>query len=211
MKKLKIFVTFIIFCTASGIFAQQVFEFPKNIEIVLTRKLQFSGKDILLVNGPLVGKDGLPVGGYIMGNRLKKKWVSPSTGGGNYEMENGIFGLGTDGKIHIVRYNDLATLPDMEWAIQNGPILVESGINQVASGTANKFARSGMGSKPDGTIIIIIQLEPLYMRDFAELFIANDCTNAIYLDGGPYCGYMTGNGQFGSLSDYAVKIVFRDY
>ncbi len=128
----------------------------------------FSSRISLVINGPLVKHDGLPVGGYILEERQIKFWIEPLVGGGNFELDNGIFGRGIDGEIYMVHYESRQNLPEMEWAFQNGPILVESGNNLHFNSNMNsKYTRSGIGYKLDGTIVIIVTLTPMNLWDFA--------------------------------------------
>lgn len=159
------------------------------------------------INGPLVGGDGLPVGGYIDNGIVMKSWSVPEGGGGNFAVDNAIFGLGVNGTLYMVPYSERNNLPQMRWAFQNGPLLVKNGTN-VRGTSQSKYARSGLGVKTDGTLVAIVSIAPVTFYEFADMFVKENCTNAIYLDGGPYVGCSDKNGSYGTLVVEATKLQF---
>ena len=159
------------------------------------------------VNGPLVTNDGIPVGGYIDNGIPIKPWIDPMVGGGNFAVDNAIFGIGEDGNFYLLPYEEKEKLSPMRWAFQNGPILVKDGINKRGASTSS-YARSGIGFKNDRTLVVIVSITPVTLRQFAELFIAEGCSNAIYLDGGPYVGYADKHSWGGTLVSSATKLQF---
>ena len=159
------------------------------------------------VNGPLVGSDQKPVGGYIDQGIQKQNWSNPSQAGGNFAIDNAVFGLGYDGNLYMVPTPQAYQLPAMKWAFQNGPILVQNGKN-VRGTSQSKYVRSGIGYKSDGTLVVIVATEPVTFREFAESFVQQNCVNAIYLDGDQkYVGYADSSGSYGMVAD-ATKLQF---
>lgn len=159
------------------------------------------------VNGPLVQPDGSTVGGYVDNGITKKDWVPLSDSiGANFCVANGIFGLGMDGKLYMVPLESKTTLPAMKWAFQNGPILVQNKQNKRGT-SVQKFERSGIGYKEDGTIVVIVSFKPLTLREFAELFVEKQCVSAMYLDGGPYVGFCNKDVKYGLVAG-ATKLQF---
>ncbi len=188
----------------------QVFKYEtQNPNLGFGKNLYSSSNQMLdfVVNGPLVDEEGTPVGGYVDNQVTVKEWVNPENYDGNFSVQNGIFGLDVFGKLHLVNYSNKDNLPEMKWAFQNGPILVLDGVN--TRGTSeSKFPRSGIGFRKDGTLIVIVVLYPITFKDFANRFLVARCTNAIYLDGGPYVGCIDENGLSGSLVKKAIKLQF---
>jgi uncharacterized protein YigE (DUF2233 family) len=158
------------------------------------------------VNGPLVGDDGLPVGGYVDNGVQKKTWTKPAEGGGNFAISNGIFGLDTKGVIQMSSYEDRESLPEMKWAFQNGPILVQEGKNTRGT-SVSRHKRSGIGVTEDNKLIVLVSEDPLTFREFAELFVQASCVSAIYLDGGPYVGWSNNEIKSGMVEG-AIKLQF---
>ncbi len=207
MKKVLCCIAFIF--ALSSLSAQVMYHRTKNLNIGFGKASNTATNQYMdfCVNGPLVGADNLPVGGYIDNGTILKNWTNPEDGGGNFAVNNAIFGLGTDGKLYLTPCTEKHTLPQMRWALQNGPILVKDGIN--TRGTSqSKYARSGIGFKTDGTLVVIVSLTPVTFYEFADLFIKEHCSNAIYLDGGPYVGCSDKNAAYGTMVSEATKLQF---
>lgn len=197
------------FCMLGSLSAQVIYHRTHNPNVGFGKvtNTMTNPKMDFCVNGPLVGTDGIPVGGYINNTTVVKNWTDPADGGGNFAVDNTIFGLGVDGKFYMLSFNKKDELPKMQWAFQNGPILVRDGIN--TRGTSqSKYARSGIGFKKDGTLVAIISITPVTFYEFADLFIQENCSNAIYLDGGPYVGCSDKNASYGTMVVGATKLQF---
>lgn len=205
----KLILTFVCLSILSALSAQIVYHRTNHLNIGFGKASNASENSHMdfCVNGMLVERDGSPVGGYIDNGKIVQPYVAPESGGGNFAVDNGIFGLGADGKMYMVSYTDYKPLPAMKWAFQNGPILVKDGVN-IRGTSQTAYARSGIGFKSDGTLVVIISMTPITFYDFAELFVQEGCSNAIYLDGGPYVGYSNNTGTYGTLVDGATKLQF---
>lgn len=177
--------------------------FGKYADVANNKHMEFC------VNGPLVGTDGVPVGGFIDNDSVRKNWTDPVLGGGNFAVENHIFGQTKNGKLFMIPYSAKDSLSSMKWAIQNGPVLVKNGINARRSGASTtKYQRSGIGYTRQGEIVVIISILPVTFREFAEFFVQEDCVNAVFLDGGPtYVGYADKLKKYGFQQE-AMKIQF---
>lgn len=203
-----LFFTLCFALTCNILFAQIIFK-TKNPNIGFGKATNAPTNTYMdfVVNGPLVEIDGLPVGGYIDNGVIMKTWTSPEVAGGNFSVSNGIFGLGLDGKLYMVSINEKETLPQMKWAFQNGPILVQNGAN-VRGTSPSKFARSGIGFTKDGTLVVIVSLTPVTFYEFAQLFVNQNCLSAMYLDGGPYVGCSDKQSTYGTMVANATKLQF---
>lgn len=205
MKKLILSLTTLI--VVSSLSAQVVYHRTNNPNIGFGKVTKTNQYMDFVVNGPLVLTDGSPVGGYIDNTVMLKNWMNPVYGVGNFAVDNTIFGFGTDGKFYMVSFSLKDSLPMMKWAFQNGPVLVRDGIN--ARGTSqSKYARSGIGYKKDGTLVAIVSLTPMTFYEFANLFVEENCLNAVYLDGGPYVGCEDKTASYGSMVSGATKLQF---
>ena len=206
MKQLIFAICFVFVCNT--LFAQIIFKtqnpnigFGKATNSITNIYMDF------VVNGPLVEADGSPVGGYIDNGVTMKAWTSPEIGGGNFAIDNGVFGLGIDGKLYMVSNNEKQSLPQMKWAFQNGPILVKNSLN-VRGTSQNKVPRSGIGFTKDGALVVIVSLSPVTFYEFAQLFVNQNCLSAIYLDGGPYVGCSDKQSTYGTMVANATKLQF---
>ena len=204
-----IITLFLITLQLSSIQAQIKIYQTKHLNVGFGKTSVCAGSQFIdfVVNGPLVDANGLPVGGYVDNGSQKQGWSNPAQAGGNFATDNCIFGLGLNGKLYMVPSTESSTLPAMKWAIQNGPALVKNGVNTRGTSTS-KYTRSGIGYKNDGTLVVILSLTPVTFREFAEMFIQQDCINAIYLGGSPYVGYSDKSGSYGSLVPTATKLQF---
>lgn len=205
----KIILSFLVVFQLSVTYAQVKIYETKHLNVGFGKESTCSTNQFMdfCVNGPLVGDNQLPVGGYVDNGSQKQSWSDPAQAGGNFSIDNAIFGLGFDGKMRMVSSMESTTLPQMKWAIQNGPVLVKDGINARGTSTST-WARSGIGYRKDGAVVVIISLQPVTFREFAEMFIQKNCVNAIYLDGGPYVGYSDKSGSYGTLQPDATKLQF---
>lgn len=142
-----------------------------------------------VVNGMIFDSDYSPTGGYIDNGVQKKNWTNPSTKTGNFAIRNGIFGKTKTGKMIMISYEDLRLLPAMQWAFQNGPILLQQGKNMCNEKSDSYYTRSGIGYKDGGSIVIILALDSCTPWDLAEELKRQGCIDAIYLDGANPIGY----------------------
>ena len=195
--------------TETTVSAQVIYHRTQNLNIGFGKTSDCTTNPFMdfCVNGPLVQTDGTPVGGYIDNGTIIKDWVSTESGGGNFAVDNAIFGLGMNGTLYMIPLSEKQQLPPMKWAFQNGPMLVQDGVNTRGI-SQSKNPRSGIGYKKDGTLVAIISLTPVTFHEFADLFIKENCLNAIYLDGGPYVGYSDKTGSYGTLVSEATKLQF---
>lgn len=162
-----------------------------------------------VVNGMLFESDYSPTGGYIDNGVQKKSWTDPATKTGNFATRNGIFGKTKTGKIILLSYEDLNLLPPMQWAFQNGPILIYNGKNECNKSSDSYYTRSGIGYRYDGSLVVVIAKQPCTPWQLAEKLLKEDCLNAMYLDGGPSTGYAVydANESWG-FDPTAIKLQF---
>jgi len=165
------------------------------------------------VNWPLYGDDKIPVWWYIADDRQVKNFIDPNLlpdkEKGNFaKYGNWIFGLWTDWKLHLIPYDDYKNNPiSFKRAFQNWPILVQDGVNKRWT-SETKCNRSGIWFTEKWIAKVIYSDAPITFREFAQLFIQNGCTDAIYLDGWPPAGYEDATGAHWQLDSKAVKLQF---
>lgn len=153
------------------------------------------------VNGSLVHPDGSVVGtivdnnSVIMGGTKNKiprvndqiKWVDPKSGRGNFADTNGIFGMKKNGGFFLIRYEEQNQLDNSEiqWAFQNGPILLSNGENPHNPNSTSNYYRTGIGFI-NNKLIVLSSTQKCNLHDFGMLFKEKyNVDNAIYLDGYP--------------------------
>jgi len=210
----------------SGIFAQDgfVFLYPNNNDDIGFGFYQDCNEQLsYVVNGPLYGKDGKPVGGYVVREQLYrattkeyyeigrqvKNWVDPVDYGGNFKEDNGIFGLTMSGDMILQRYENWIQKPkNLLWGFQNGMILLLEGTNLHGKSSQSKYVRSGVGYRDDGSLVVAISKTPINFYELGEVLRNQGCRNAIYLDGSMVAvGYCSPKASYGFDPD-AIKIQF---
>lgn len=156
---------------------------------------------VFAMNGGMFTPEYAPVGLYVENGKQimpLKKMNNPSVN----------FGLQPQG-IFLIRNNKAAIIPvnqykadNVSFATQSAPMLViDSKINpQLPVG--KKYIRNGAGILPDGRILMAVSKTRVTFHEFAQYFIANKCTSALYLDGAiseVYTGKEETFGSFGVM------------
>ena len=204
---------------------------PINAQVItfgpsasLSMSTNQDNNDDFVINGPLFEDNRTPVGGYILDGKTVKEFIDPKGNSGNFGAANGIFYHSKDGKYGLCSYDEwvagkieskdsdgfplVIDKNNIDFAFQNGPILMEQGENLRLRNDSQKD-RSGIGFKADGSLITI-HANNIGFHDFSELFKAQGCSDAMYLDG-VNCGFKgkTANGMDvnSGYNDEAKKIV----
>lgn len=140
---------------------------------------------IFATNGGIFSKTGNPMGLYIENNK-KIFEIDESDGEGNFYLKpNGIF-LIKDNEAKIIETSEFQDDSNIIYALQSGPLLVQNdSINPAfKENSQNKYIRSGVGIREDGSIIFVISNGAVTFYEFASFFKDElHCKNALYLDG----------------------------
>jgi len=150
------------------------------------KNLNLGGEYNGAVNGPLIDSNSIFTGGYIDNKKQIKNWeVSKEDNSDNFNTRNGILGADNKGNIFLSRSGS-NTIPDnTQWAIQNGPVLLQDNENLCSPQNTSKMIRTGIGYNDKNELIVIATEEKVTPYEFAEIFKQQGCKNAIYLDGYP--------------------------
>ena len=129
----------------------------------------------------------MPIGLYVEDGR-ELHAISLRDGPGNFHMKpNGVFAVGPDGQVAVVRSDRLASLPwQPRWATQSGPMLVIGGRLHPSfqPNGPSLHIRNGVGVDRPGTAWFAISEEPVSFGRFARLFRdALHCPDALFFDG----------------------------
>ncbi len=138
------------------------------------------------MNGGMFTKEQAPVGLYIEQGRILQRIDRRPSGYGNFYLQpNGVFGIYSDGTAFLLPTGRMDHMLDVRFATQSGPMLiVDSVINSVLTpGSKNLNIRNGVGLLPDGKVLFAISRVPINFYDFAQWFLEQGCTDALYLDG----------------------------
>jgi uncharacterized protein YigE (DUF2233 family) len=142
---------------------------------------------LFAMNAGMYDDQGMPIGLYVEAGR-RRHTVNLRPGPGNFHMRpNGVFAVGTDGQVAVVRSDRLASLPwQPHWATQSGPMLVVEGRLHPSfqPNGPSLHIRNGVGVDSPGTAWFAISDEPVSFGRFARFFRdALHCPNALFFDG----------------------------
>lgn len=190
----------------------KVFELPEEIYVTFAAGIPVDTPELILTIQTVLGE---PIGGYVANNDQLNDWVEPTFVGGDFSIDNGIFGVDTTGKPYLLKYRNAYDV-SFAWAIQGAPILVYNGQNTRngknlccdSIDNNSRFQRSGIGFRVDGSVVVIVSLSPLNIWDFAQLFLENGCSNAINLNSAFNVGYVDKCGSDGSLDINQKRMFF---
>lgn len=203
------------------------------VRITKSKKVKFgkdfnckkNTKMFLVLNGASVDASGNFIGSYVVNGSIKK--AIKMTGEGDWFYKNGIIGLCEKGKPFLLSgtgpylegidyySSGLATslgkvvlkesnnLLPVIWFIQNGPILIQNGKNNIGKNKKEDI-RSAIGF--DGReLYYILSLKPITLFDFTELMVKKGIDKALSLSGG---GYSDNYGNYGNFDKNKMKIQF---
>lgn len=140
------------------------------------------------MNGGMYHPTHKPVGLYIEnGKQISKINTAKTEDAGNFYMQpNGIFGMNKQNKVFVVATDDYKASPDILWATQSGPMLLNKGeINsKFKEASPNGNIRNGVGVIDSTKVVFAISNEKVNFYEFAEFFkVFFGCKQALYLDG----------------------------
>lgn len=161
------------------------------------------------MNGGMYDPQRKPVGLYIEDGVQHVKLNTSKEGTDNFTMQpNGVFGVTSNGTAFVCRTADFIKQQHVAYATQSGPMLVADGVMNAhfKAGSANLHIRNGVGLRPDGQVVFAISREPVNFHDFASWFIAQGCTNALYLDGSVSRAFIPNEGLVQQGGDLGVLI-----
>lgn len=155
------------------------------------------------MNGGIFTRESALVGLYVeQGKQLKgiKRYNNPKVN----------FGLQPQG-IFLVKENKAAVIPveaykpeGVLYATQSAPMLVlDSKINPRLPHIESSNIRNGVGMLPDGKVLMVLSRKLVTFQEFAQYFVDQGCTSALYLDGGVSEAYVP---QYESYGFFGVMI-----
>jgi len=163
---------------------------------------------IFATNGGMFMTNFQPLGLYIE-NRKKIVPLNNKSGTTNFYIKpNGIFLIDIENTAHIIPTEKFRQSSKIKYATQSGPMLVIEGkINsQFKEGSLNLNIRSGVGILSNGKVLFAISKIPVSFYDFAEYFKRNNCSNALFLDGGISEFYYPGKGITENINSFGIII-----
>ena len=103
----------------------------------------------------------------------------------NFGMQpQGVFYITASGKAGVSSVSNFSAT-GVRYATQSAPILVAGGkINPNLPTSESRIRRNGVGILRDGSVLMAVSDTGVTFREFAQFFIDNGCTSALFLDGG---------------------------
>ena len=179
-----------------------------NIGTLRTIVEASGGTLLFAMNGGMFDSDHAPVGWYVENGVELHPINRRQQGYGNFHLQpNGVFGVHADGHAFVRSTEDTYPEEIVAYATQSGPMLVvDRAINGLFTpGSNNLYVRNGVGIRANGEVVFGISLRPINFHDFANWFIEQGCTDALYLDGSvskayiPEAGVEQPDGDLGVL------------
>ena len=163
-----------------------------------------------LFNGGMFMEDLRPLGLYVEGGKVIRE-VNRRQGSTNFYMEpNGIFGVTWLGHAAVISTASYTGEEGFAYATQSGPMVVIDGkVNPKFNRWSESVnRRSGVGIRTDGVLVFILTNESINFYDFAQLFIAEGCMDALHLDS-CISGLWYGERDYGSSDGFGPMIGVR--
>lgn len=159
------------------------FKFFSALQRHLERKQQHL---VLAMNAGMYHRNFDPVGLLVIDGEEISPLNLESAAGNFFLKPNGVFALTAAGP-RIVESSLYASLGDVKFATQSGPLLVLDGALHPAfrKESRSKYVRNGVGILDERTVVLAISEQPVTFYDFATFFRDGlGCKDALYLDGG---------------------------
>ncbi len=175
----------------------------------LKNELEQDGKELLFaMNGGMFTTSFGPLGLYVEDGEEMNPINTKQKGYGNFYLQpNGVFQIDSSGKASIVNSSDYKNNGTIKYATQSGPLLLVDGKPhpEFTKGSKNVNIRNGVGVMENGDLLFAMSKDKVNFFEFAQFFLQNGCTSALYLDGFvsrtylPSANWIQTGGQFGVI------------
>lgn len=150
-----------------------------------------------------------PVGLYIEEGRQYSGIRRCHTAKANFCLQpQGVFYVRTDGRAGISTVQSFPA-KGVRYATQSAPIVVQNGKVNPKLPRGLQLIRNGVGIRKDGRVVLAISREGVNFHQFAQFFIAQGCTTAMYFDGNISQAYYPGRVTPGYASFGAMVAVVQ--
>jgi uncharacterized protein YigE (DUF2233 family) len=156
---------------------------------------------VFAMNGGMFDPGYAPVGLFVENGKEINKIKKVNNPNVNFGLQpQGIF-LTRNKKAEVIAIDDYK--PDhVSYATQSAPMLVIDSKMNPQLPIGKNYIRNGVGILPDGKILMAVSKTRVTFHQFAQFFIDNKCTGALYLDGAiseAYTGKAETYGSFGVM------------
>ncbi|GAB4093068.1 phosphodiester glycosidase family protein [Flaviaesturariibacter terrae] len=151
------------------------------------------------MNGGMFARDLSPVGLYVEGGKTLKPLRKVNNPKVNFGIQpQGVFGI-RRGKAFVETIS-VYKPGGVTMATQSAPMLVLNGKRNPNLPVGMQLVRNGVGILPDGTVLMAVSEDPVTFHQFADWFIRQGCTSALYLDGNVSEYYVPGRDPWGHFA-----------
>jgi uncharacterized protein YigE (DUF2233 family) len=149
------------------------------------------GKSVkFLMNAGIFEPGGIPSGLHVESAKCLNPLNLEDAPGNFFLKPNGVFRIEAEAGRREAFIGPSEAFPqgaEVETALQSGPLLLIDGKRHPAfkEGSANRLHRNGVGVDAEGRVVFAItgKGQQVNLWDFARLFLALGCKNALFLDG----------------------------
>ena len=162
---------------------------------------------LFAANGGMYQQDNTPLGLFIQNKKTVTPLNTRSANGNFYLKPNGVFYVNKN-RAFICTTEDFQPDPQIEYAMQSGPMLIIDGKIHPAfkEGSSNVNIRNGVGILPDRKVVFAMSKTEINFYDFAKYFQDLGCKNALYLDGFVSRTYLPEKNWIQTDGDFGVMI-----
>ncbi|HEY1112895.1 MAG TPA: phosphodiester glycosidase family protein [Chitinophagaceae bacterium] len=171
----------------------------------LKSHIEGGGKKMLFaMNCGMYSTTYTPVGLYIEGGKPYSGIRRCNTAKANFCLQpQGVFYVRTDGRAGISTVQSFSA-KGVRYATQSAPVVVQNGKMNPKLPRGLQLVRNGVGIRKDGKVVLAISREGVNFHEFAQFFIGQGCTTAMYFDGNISQAYYPGrvtpyNASFGAM------------
>jgi uncharacterized protein YigE (DUF2233 family) len=151
----------------------------------LKSQIDSSGHRLLFaMNCGMYTEDNAPVGLYIENGKKLSSLKKCNNTKANFCLQpQGVFYITQDKRAGISTV-DAFTSKDVAYAIEAAPMVVIDSKENPSLPKTSAVIRNGAGIRSDGKVILAFSIHPVTFPEFAQYFIEQGCTTAVYFDGG---------------------------
>jgi uncharacterized protein YigE (DUF2233 family) len=171
----------------------------------LKQHIEGGGRKMLFaMNCGMYSTTYTPVGLYIEEGKQLSSLKRCNTSKANFCLQpQGVFYVRSDGRAGISTVEGFSA-KGVRYATQSAPIVVQNGKINPRLPKGLQLIRNGVGIRKDGTVVLAISRDWVNFHEFAQFFIAQGCTTAMYFDGNVSQAYYPGhtvanNAPFGAM------------
>lgn len=153
---------------------------------------------VFAMNGGMFTPAYAPVGLYVENGKEIAKLKKLDNPNVNFGLQPQAIFLIRNSKAEVIPVDQYK--PDhVTWATQSAPMLVVNSKMNPQLPVGRKYIRNGVGILPDSRILMAVSKLPVTFHEFAQYFIDNKCTSAMYLDGAISEAYTGNDDTYGSF------------